>query len=93
LTSALDGDEWSTSRPGRFNPGKEKVIIGWKTCWTPDIGLDTVEWRKFQKKSSNRIGINRTKFESVDCKKHTIGGEWKVQVCEKDGENTRKKLR
>jgi len=23
LTSALDGGEWSTSRPGRFSPGKE----------------------------------------------------------------------
>jgi hypothetical protein len=23
LTSALDGDEWSTPRPGRFTPGKE----------------------------------------------------------------------
>jgi len=23
LTSALDGDQWPTSRHGRFNPGKE----------------------------------------------------------------------
>jgi hypothetical protein len=23
LTSAVDGDEWSASRPGRFDPGKE----------------------------------------------------------------------
>jgi hypothetical protein len=27
LTSALDGGEWSTPRPGRFNPGKVPVPI------------------------------------------------------------------
>jgi hypothetical protein len=36
LTSALDADEWSASRPGRFNPGEGgpcteivKLIIYW----------------------------------------------------------------
>ena len=27
LTSALHGGEWSTSRPGRFTPGKDTVPI------------------------------------------------------------------
>ena len=27
LTSALDGGEWSTPRPGRFTPGKDPVPI------------------------------------------------------------------
>jgi len=27
LTSALDGGGWSTSRPGRFTPGKDPVPI------------------------------------------------------------------
>jgi hypothetical protein len=26
LTSALDGGEWSASRPGRFTPGKEPLL-------------------------------------------------------------------
>jgi hypothetical protein len=26
LTSALDGGEWSVSRPGRFTPGKELLV-------------------------------------------------------------------
>ena len=27
LTSKLDGNEWSTPRPGRFTPGKDPVPI------------------------------------------------------------------
>jgi hypothetical protein len=31
LTSALDGDEWFTSGPGRFTPQQEKSVpIEWK---------------------------------------------------------------
>jgi hypothetical protein len=26
LNSALDGGEWSASRPGRFTPGKERLV-------------------------------------------------------------------
>jgi len=26
LTSAPDGSEWSTSRPGRITPGNERVL-------------------------------------------------------------------
>jgi len=37
LTSALDGDEWSTSRTGRFIPGKEPpVLVGYGAGWNPE---------------------------------------------------------
>lgn len=39
LTSAQNGDEWSTSRPGRFNP----VMKG---RMGPTDGLDVLEYRK-----------------------------------------------
>jgi hypothetical protein len=29
LISALDGREWSASRPGRFTPGKEPLVPIW----------------------------------------------------------------
>ena len=35
LTSALDGDGWSTPRPGRFTPGKDPVTIVQETEWAP----------------------------------------------------------
>jgi Rad3-related DNA helicase len=43
LTSALDGGEWSASRPGRFTSGTLS-IGGWVD---PRAGLDEVEKRKF----------------------------------------------
>jgi hypothetical protein len=47
LTSALDGGEWSASRPGRFTPG-EKIpgthSIGGRVG--PRTGLDDVQRRK-----------------------------------------------
>jgi len=35
LTSALDGGGWSTSRPGRFTPGKDPVPIVQEAGWAP----------------------------------------------------------
>ena len=35
LTSALDGGGWSTSRPGRFTPGKDPVPIVKEAGWAP----------------------------------------------------------
>jgi len=32
-TSALDGGEWSTPRPGRFTPGKDPVSIAQEAGW------------------------------------------------------------
>jgi hypothetical protein len=48
LASALDGGEWSTSRPGRFTPGERApgthCIGGWVDL---RAGLDDLEKRKF----------------------------------------------
>ena len=35
LTSALDGDGWSTPRPGRFTPGRNPVPIVQEAGWVP----------------------------------------------------------
>jgi hypothetical protein len=42
-TSALDGGEWSASRPGRFTPRERVPGTHWKGGWEgPRAGLDTV---------------------------------------------------
>jgi hypothetical protein len=44
LTSALDGGQWSASRPGRFNHGK---VLHWTGVWVgPRASLNAVEQRK-----------------------------------------------
>jgi hypothetical protein len=48
LTSALVGDEWSASRPGRSNSGKRVYSTHWIRRWVdPRAGLHDVEKRKF----------------------------------------------
>jgi hypothetical protein len=48
LTSALDGREWSASRPGRFTPWVIAPDTHWIGGWVdPRAGLDNVEKRKF----------------------------------------------
>jgi hypothetical protein len=39
LTSALDGGEWSASRPGRFTPRERASGTHWKGGW---VGLRAV---------------------------------------------------
>jgi hypothetical protein len=47
-TSALDGGEWSASRPGRFNPGEGALGSHWIGGWVDlRAGLDIAEKRKF----------------------------------------------
>jgi hypothetical protein len=47
LTSALDGVEWSTSRPGRFTPRERAPGTHWIGGWVgPRAGLDAVVKRK-----------------------------------------------
>jgi hypothetical protein len=43
MTSALDGGEWSASRPGRaFTPGERTPGTHWTRGWvSPRAGLDT----------------------------------------------------
>jgi hypothetical protein len=38
LTSALDGGEWSDSRPDRFIPGKRTAGIHWTGVWVSRSG-------------------------------------------------------
>jgi hypothetical protein len=48
LTSALDGGEWSGSRPCCFTPGERAPGTHWIGGWVdPRAGLDDVEKRKF----------------------------------------------
>jgi hypothetical protein len=48
LTSALDGGEWSASRPGRFNPRVRAPSTHWVGGWVGSrVGLDAVV-EKFQ---------------------------------------------
>jgi hypothetical protein len=47
VTSALDGGEWSASRPGRFTPRKRAPGIHWIGGWVgPRAVLDAVVKRK-----------------------------------------------
>jgi hypothetical protein len=46
LTSALDGGEWSASRPGRFTPGERAPGANWIGGWVGPRGLDAIEKRK-----------------------------------------------
>jgi len=47
LNSALDGGEWSVSRPGRFTPRERDPGTHWKGGWVgPGIILDMVVKRK-----------------------------------------------
>jgi hypothetical protein len=47
LTPALDGDEWSASRPGRFTPRKRAIGTHWIGGWVgPRAVLDAVVKRK-----------------------------------------------
>jgi hypothetical protein len=44
FTSALDGGEWSASRPTRFTPGERAPGAYWIGGWVgPRTGLDDVE--------------------------------------------------
>jgi hypothetical protein len=47
LTSAIDGGEWSDSRPGRFTPRERAPGTPWIGGWvSPTTVLDTVMKRK-----------------------------------------------
>jgi hypothetical protein len=47
LISALDGGEWSASRPGRSTPWERALGIHWTGSWVgPRVGQDAVVNRK-----------------------------------------------
>jgi hypothetical protein len=63
LTSALDGDEWSASRPGRaFTPGEGTPGTHWTGGWMgPRAGLDTeARGKKSFAPAGNRTPIARS---------------------------------
>jgi hypothetical protein len=44
---ALDGDEWSASRLGRFTPGERTTVTHWIGGWVgSSVGLDAVVKKK-----------------------------------------------
>jgi hypothetical protein len=61
LTSALDGDEWLASRPGRFTPREKTPGTHWIGGWVgPRAVLDAVVKRKIpspRRESNPRIPI------------------------------------
>ena len=54
-TLALVGDEWSTSRPGRFTLGKNDGIHCIEVCVSHTTGLDVLKKRKSLVPAANRI--------------------------------------
>jgi hypothetical protein len=56
LTSALDGGEWSASRPCRFIPEETATGTHWTEGWVgPRAGLNTVVKRKKFQPNNNKI--------------------------------------
>jgi hypothetical protein len=59
LTSALDGGEWSASRPYRFNQEDRTTGPHWiEACAGPRAGLDAMKMRKeFLTHAGNRTPV------------------------------------
>jgi hypothetical protein len=55
LTLALDGGEWSASRPGHFTAGERAPDTHWIGGWVgPRAGLNAVKKRNFFTSAGNR---------------------------------------
>jgi hypothetical protein len=62
LDLALDGAEWSSSRPGGFTPRERAPITHWIGGWVgPRTGLDTGE----EKNSQPLLGLEPTIIQLV----------------------------
>jgi len=58
LTSALDGGQWSASRPGRFTPRERGPGTHWIGGWVgPIVGLNAVAKRKIPASAGNRTPV------------------------------------
>jgi hypothetical protein len=70
LTSALDGCEWSASRPGRFNPREGALGTHWIGGWVgPRDGLHSVSEIKGDfKLSASSLGKPPSFFRLVKVK-------------------------
>jgi hypothetical protein len=70
LTSALDGGEWSASRPGSFTPKARAPFTHWIGGWVgPRSGLDAVVRRKIP--SPNRESNSRTPIVQPVAQRYT----------------------
>jgi hypothetical protein len=69
LTSALDGCEWSASRPGRFSPKEWAPGTHWRGEWvSPRVGLDAVKIKKNPINAPDKIQRPAANgLESVRC--------------------------
>jgi hypothetical protein len=66
LTSALDGGEWSASRPGRFIPRERAPGIYWIGGWMgPRAGLDAVVRRKIPNPRREPNSNSRARSQSL----------------------------
>jgi hypothetical protein len=71
LTSALDGGEWSASRPGRFTPRERAPRTHWIGDWVdPRADLDLVSKRKIpsprRESNPDRPARSQLKFARVE---------------------------
>jgi hypothetical protein len=70
LTSALDGGEWSDSRPGRFTSKERTPVTHWIGGWVgPRTVLDAVVKRKIP--SSRRESNPRTPISQPVAQRYT----------------------
>jgi hypothetical protein len=94
LTSALDEDEWSASRPSRFTPGEKAPRTHWIGGWVgPGAVLDVVVKRKIpspRRKSNPRTPIvqpvahatnNPTQFFFAWVRQLGEAKQWVLQCC------------
>jgi hypothetical protein len=98
LTSALDGGEWSASRPGRFTTREIAPGTHWIGIWVgPRAVLDTVVKRKIPspRRESNPfhqtvqpIVNHYTDWEIINCKVALMLMHHKIKVYIRRGDRT-----
>jgi hypothetical protein len=77
LTSALDGGEWSASRPGRFTPRERAPGTHWLGgCVGPRAVLDAVVKRKIL--SPRQESNPRTPIVQAVAQRYT---DWAIKQC------------
>jgi hypothetical protein len=71
LTSALDGGEWSASRPGRYIPGKKPLVsIEYEAGWAPVLVLTL-----WSREKSIAPAVNRTPVFQPEVRRYT---DWAI---------------
>jgi hypothetical protein len=91
LTTALDGGEWSASRPGRFTPGEVGPGTSWIGGWVGHkAGLDAMKRKSCTPRESNpgRLARARRYTDSAISALEVI--LYKRQICLCDGDNFQK---